>query len=227
MASVRILCLLLLHGSAALKSRFVHGQTKVREMWHTLRGSLVQALDSGILQDRYPPAGADLTSLHRPTEGLKAINGADILRCLSALAVQEGVGEVRVCFLPHFILKADPALSQNDQTNRCEYEYGLVRWRIKQGQEAHENRFIETQAVLNEARSTESLYRTYLAQQTLTGGGNEEHLRLLQAAEAELEGSKLALKTLGEYIRKMEVEKVGADSGCHCNISLVMSCLRS
>lgn len=89
------------------------------------------------------------------------------------------------------------------------YDYGEVRWRIKLGLEAQELRFVETQAVANEARATRLLCESLqqqpqppLAHEDLDSGA-----RRLRDAEVELEGAKLALKTLGDYIRKMELAK--------------------
>jgi hypothetical protein len=90
------------------------------------------------------------------------------------------------------------------------YDYGEVRWRIKLGLEAQELRFVETQAVANEARATRLLCESLLQQQPQPPLAHEDldsGARRLRDAEVELEGAKLALKTLGDYIRKMELAK--------------------
>lgn len=89
------------------------------------------------------------------------------------------------------------------------YDYGEVRWRIKLGLEAQELRFVETQAVVNEARATRLLCESLLQQQPQPPLAHDldSGARRLRDAEVELEGVKLALKTLGDYIRKMELVK--------------------
>jgi hypothetical protein len=87
------------------------------------------------------------------------------------------------------------------------HDYGEVRWRIKQGLESYEHRFVETQAVANEARSTRLLCDSLLQQRSLAHD-LDSGINRLRDVEAELEGSKLALKTIGDYIRKMELAKV-------------------
>lgn len=80
-----------------------------------------------------------------------------------------------------------------------------MKWRIKQGLESHEQRFVETQALLNEAHSVQGLCDSLRLE---SQSDLSEEARRLRDAEVELEGAKLVLKALGEYIRKLELSKV-------------------
>lgn len=158
---------------------------RVREAWEGMRGDIAQALESGDL--RQP----DALALQRHARNLGCLDGGEALRCIAAIAAQ------------------DLALLEESDMFADAYDYGEVRWRIKLGLEAQELRFVETQAVVNEARATRLLCESLLQQppQPPLAHDLDSGARRLRDAEVELEGVKLALKTLGDYIRKMELVK--------------------
>jgi len=82
-----------------------------------------------------------------------------------------------------------------------------VRWRIKQAQEAHEYRFVETQALLNEVHATRALH-TEALHQPLLNEACAIRVQQLRDVEMELESAKLALQNLKGYILRLELTKV-------------------
>jgi len=155
----------------------------VTKTWELTQRELAQLHELGDFSCR-----RQSDSLPQHAQSLEHLGGAELLRCLAMVAKQEA------CTLT----EANSIRTLNSVRE--------VRWRIKQAQEAHEYRFVETQALLNEVHATRALH-TEALHQPLLNEACAIRVQQLRDVEMELESAKLALQNLKGYILRLELTK--------------------